>query len=54
LIAQMLPDGVSMVKFLNLTEYSVYDDHKNYRAVSKVLNSKERARLVQITNGVLF
>lgn len=41
----MLPSAVRVVKFLQMASTSIYDDKKNYKAVSKLLSGKERSRL---------
>lgn len=50
----MMPDSLSMVKFMNLASPGPYDKPENYKAVSKVMSIKERKRLDYLTDGLLF
>ena len=54
MIAGMMPDALSMAKFMKLASPGAYDRPENYKAISKVMGSKERKRLDYLTNGLLF
>ena len=43
-----------MARFMQLATPSIYDSGLNYKPFSKAWTSKERQRLDELTNGLLY